>query len=200
MRRLIFQFNFLPAIYLHPTQREIFFPGMPEKIWDCSSVLGKLSTIILRKLEYPEPILKPDHWGWSVALLPNDRLARLASLIGAISFRNQVRSSLARDHVMSWKRKLGADAYQFAMTSAALLPSLEIDAIRSSEISPEAVGYSVIHASVQAMPESMIERVQLKLPQTFERMELDPLKSRRILASVLDISEGKWSSSHAATY
>ncbi len=200
LRRLMFQFNFLPAAYLHPSYRESFFPGMPERIWEVPRILGKLSSLILRKLEYPEPVLKPDHWGWPVALLPQTRLVRLASLIGAISVRDQVRSSLARDHVMSWKRKLGIDAYQFAMTSASLLPSVCADDMGSGEISPEAIGYSVISASIQTMPNPMLERVRLKLPRTFESLEFDPLKARRILTSVLDISEGKWSSSHAATY
>lgn len=200
LRRLMFQFNFLPAGYLHPSYRESFFPGMPEKIWEVPRVLGKLSALILRKLEYPEPIFTPNHWGWPVALLPQSRLVRLASLIGAISFRDQVRSSLARDHVMSWKRKLGIDAYQFAMTSASLLPSVSTDDMCAGEISPEAIGYSVISASIQTMPNAMLERVRLKLPSTFESLEFDPLKARRIVASVLDISEGKWSSSHAATY
>lgn len=200
LRRAILQFNFMPAFYLHPSRREQFFPNMPDKVWLLPRTFNRMSSVILQKLDSPEPFFDLSHWGWPLALLPPDRILQLALHIGAISLRNQVRSSLAREHVLIWKQKLGVDAYHFAMNSASLLPLSGMAEEKIAEMNPDEIGYSVIVSAIETMPEPMLKRTQLKLPVQFRGRDMDSGKARRLITSILDISEGKWSSSLAVTY
>ncbi len=184
----IMRFNCMPASYLHPMRRDEFAPELPSAVWETPSAWAKLSAVILGHANFSDYIFEPNHWGWSIALLSIDRLKLLARYSGAIALLDKVRSSLARDHVLSWKKLLGEDAYQFAMTTAPLLPNTRLHDIEERDSSPEKIGYSVIMAVFKSMPDPMCFRCQLKIPSTTYSSEIDPLKARRLLMAINQLS------------
>ncbi len=200
LRRAILEFNFRPALYLHPSRRVLYFPEIATSVWDNPRTCERLSAIILKDLKWPNPFIEVNYWGWNLALLSQNNLRRLARHISAVSLRHKVRASLAREHVLSWKQKLGLDAYKFAITSASLLPALGIDDAQFGEFSPDEMGYGVICAAISEMPEEMLKRMQLKLPDNCAQIYMDSVKARKIISTILYLSEGKWFSSHAVTY
>jgi hypothetical protein len=136
-------------------------------------------------LEIPNPI-------WPVVLLTPERLQRLALHIAALIFGIRIRASLAREHVVGWKRKLGDDAYRFAMNSASLLPAVQVSLPVVASDSALAVGMGVIQAALIVEPKSLQERAVLKLPIGIEPIDLDPDKAKRLLAFVMQTVEGEW--------
>lgn len=190
----IMRFNCLPASYLHPLRRDDFLPGLPTSVWESPRAWGRISTIILSEGNLTEPFVDPTHWAWSVALLSSEQLCRLARYAGAILVLEKIRSSLAREHVLSWKQLVGCDAYQFAMTSASLLPTIDVGEIEFTNNPPEKIGYSVIAAVFKSMPEAIKQRCQLKIPPNVELLDIDLKKARRIASIILDISRMEWSS------
>ncbi len=134
---------------------------------------------------------------WPMALLPADRLHRLARHTGALILGIRVRSSLSREHVLSWKQKLGEEAYRFAMNSAALLPSGRVPLTSIASESADDVGASAILAAISENPEAFKARIAMKLPNQTAPMAIEADKAARLLITVAQIVEGEWFSSFA---
>ncbi len=192
----LMSFNSNPAAYAHPEQQRRLLPELPQAVWLEPRVAGRLSAQLLARSGLGDATVYETPKGlWPVVLLRSDRLQRLALHIGALVLGIRIRSSLSRDHVLGWKRKLGEEAYSFAMNSAALLPSglVPLDSVATS--SAEEIGGSIILAALENEPIALRDRVALKLPPAFALMKCDAQKARRLVMMVAQIVEGEWCSS-----
>jgi hypothetical protein len=171
---------------------------LPVKVWEIPRAWGRLSRAILHQSQLTTAFLNTRHWGWAIALLSPDRIEQLALHAGAVALRGQVCSSVRREHVLDWKRHLGNDAYRFATTSASLVPAPSLTDFNFTGHSPAQIGYQILESAIECMPEPMYKRVQLKIPSTPDRNSIESTKARRIIISILDITEPTWCSSIAA--
>lgn len=191
----IFRFNFDPAAYLHAEKRPEFWPIIPESVWSIERVRGRLSERILRQSQLVDcPVFAFPFWGWPLVLLPPHRLARLSLHLGGLIHGARIRESLSRIQVMSWKEKLGSEAYEFAMARASLLPVVkEIDTdLLMSE--PEQSGYSLLQKAAADLPEPMRIRFVWKLPKRSGKSDIEPSQARKLVRSVLSTVEPEWHS------
>lgn len=194
--KYFYAFNFNPAIYLHPSRRNDFYSEkISEKIWSEPRVMPYLSDSILEQLNLKNKIyLKYPHPKWSLALLSLNRMARLATHIGAVSVGSKVRGSIGREQVVAWKERLGGDAYQFVVNSGKLLPSFPRIADEKLSISIQTMGYSLIAKSLKDAPEPMALRAMLKLPATLPDLIDESVNADQIVNNVMTILEAEWHS------
>jgi hypothetical protein len=173
-------------------------PELPDAIWRDPRLSNRLSALLLQRSGLGGKVFAdiPNSL-WPVALLPADRLHRLARHTGALILGFRIRSSLSREHVLGWKQKLGEDAYRFAMNSAALLPSGRVPLASIVSDSADDVGASVILAAIAESPEAFRVRIAMKLPDRTAPMAIEADKAARLLITVAQIVEGEWFSSFA---
>lgn len=193
--RILHNFNFNPASYLHPSRRSDFFGAcLPDRVWDESRVMYRLSAQMLQDLDLlTQPCLDFPHPKWSLALLSPKRLARLASHVGAVMLGSQIRGSLARDQVVAWKDKLGADAYQFVINSAQLLPAPHASPAGLLPEQAQVIGYSMIAKSLADAPHAMQRRAMLKIPLVDPAVGVSG-NAAQIVHTVMVILEAEWHS------
>ena len=197
--RVLWEFNFRPAAYLHESHRSHFFPELTEQVWNSSRVVDQVSAMVLEKAGLLElACFELPHKSWSLALLPTVRVNRLARHVGALLFGPKIRQSLARDQALVWKSKLGSDGYLFAMNSGSLLATSYSFPEDLWAEPPEAIGYDLLAMAAQNMPDGMRERFLFKLPISTRAIDIDPGKANRMVHSVFDLLEGEWSLSSAA--
>lgn len=194
----IIGFNFNVAEGLHPERQKLLFPALPSGLWSNPRFSNRLSKMILSKSSIDQTAyLQIPNALWPIALLPSDRLERLALLVGALILGVRIRTSLSRDHVTSWKKKLGDEAYHFAMNSASLLPTAQIPLPAIASDSALDIGVSAIHSTIAAEPDVLKARVILKLPNNINLIPMEPEKARRVLLLVMQLVEREWHSLHA---
>ena len=194
----IVDFNWSPASYVHPDFQRRFVPGLPEAVWHEPRVAGRVSGLLLEICGLRDKIFVDTPYTlWPVALLPADRLQRLARHIGALALGIRIRSSLSREHVLGWKQRLGEEAYRFAMNSAALLPSGRVPLSSIAADSADEIGVNIIFAALAQAPEGLRARVALKLPEAEKPAEMDADTAGRLLIKVAQVVEGEWFSSFA---
>ncbi len=194
----IVQFNCQPSADLHPDNKRRWLPELPDAIWHEPRLANRLAMLLLQRSGLHGKVYTdiPNSL-WPVALLPADRLHRLARHTGALILGIRIRSSLSREHVLSWKKKLGEDAYRFAMNSAALLPSGRVPLTSIASDSADDVGTSAILAAIATSPEAFKARIAMKLPDGIAPMAIEADKAARLLITVTQIVEGEWLSSFA---
>lgn len=192
-------FNWHPAAYLHPVRRQQWLPEIPDAVWRESRVSGRLSGLLLARAGLHEKnfIVTPFTL-WPLALLPADRLHRLALHIGAMLLGVRVRTSLSREHVIAWKRKLGAEAYRFAMHSASMLPAVKLPLHLAANHSADELGMGVIMAALKNAPEALSQRISLKMPADTDAVAMESDKAAQLSMMIARIVEGEWFSSLAA--
>lgn len=193
-------FNYSPASYLHPARRKHFFGGViPDVVWQEPRAQDRLSPLILQDLSLTDkPCFDFPHPKWVLALLPPARLQRFARHVGAIVLGARIRSSLAREEVLMWKDKLGQDAFQFAMHSARLLPSIKILDGEHDKEDVAQIGYGLIAASLTQSCAEMQQRALLKMPPNTTPSGIETRSINQILQAVLLTLEAEWHSSFAA--
>jgi hypothetical protein len=194
--KLLCEFNYLPASYLHPSWRSKFFGGkLPDVVWSTPRVWPSLSELLLREMklfhetEFTLPL--PQH---SYILLPPSRIARLAQHIGAILLGSKIRSSLARDEVLRWRERLGHEAFEFAMNRARLLPSAHLPQENKSLVNVESIGFSVLKQCCSDLPTGIVQRLLLKIPADSVPADVDPKQAKQLMQSVMLTLEGEWRS------
>lgn len=192
----LLRFNFCPASYLHYQRRADLIPEIPDIIWEIERLHARLSDRILRVSKALErPAFSFPHWGWSVALLPPARIARLSLHLGALVHGVSIRASLSRANVLKWKEKLGSEAYDFSMTRASLLPLMKDMGPDLLSLEPDQCGLCLLSSASLHMPEPMRLRFSWKLPKASSESSVDPLQARKLVRSVLSIVEPEWHSS-----
>ena len=194
--RLLCEFNFLPAVYLHPTRRPDFFDNtLPDKVWTCSRVWPRLSALMLEQLGLQEEIqFSLPSQQHSFVLLPPIRLVRLAQHIGAILLGSQIRSSLARDEVLRWRERLGQEAFDFAMNRARLLPSAHLAHDSKGATDVASIGFGVLVRCLSDLPKGISQRTLLKMPTGSVAADIDPKHAKQLVQSVMLTLEGEWRS------
>lgn len=195
---LLIRFNFNPAADLHASRREEFFPEIPDAVWRVDRVLPKISYLLLQNIGlFESPFFDIPNPHWPLVLLPNDRLERVAKHVGALVVGIRVRSSLAREHVLSWKSKLGEEAYQFALNSAPLVQIGKLPLTELTNNSPIEIGYRLMLSSMRDAPEALVKRACLKIPRGTHAADVEAIKATRLVNNVLGIVEAEWYSSFA---
>ncbi len=193
---LIYAFNFRAAAYLHPGRRAHLLPELPARLWQLPRLQERLSLQVLERAGIVSPpCFDVPHPGWALALLPTERLARLATHIGALAVGASVRTSLSREQVLGWKQKLGSDAYRFAMTSASLLTHGKLPELQGQD--PVTLGYALMAGEASRMLPGMRERFLLKLPQGLPQPALAEDIAQRLVQTATHVIEGEWCSSIA---
>lgn len=193
---LMLDFNFNLAGNLHPTRRSDFFENkLPSKVWEQPRVHARLSRLMQRSLGLEDQTFFDTSYAfWSLISLPSKRLLRLAQHAGAIAVGTKIRSSLARSQVLEWKSQLGDDAFQFAMKSSQLLPTIKIPAITPGIEAAEMMGYGLIFSCVEDAAEPIRERVRLKIPKGAEKLVTQKRHAAHIIHSVITTLESEWHS------
>ncbi len=194
--RAVWRFNFLPAVDLHPSRRAALLPELPDQVWHSQRAQPRLSVLVLKRSGlrdtscFDVPLRQ-----WPLALLSVQRLERVARHVGALVLGVRVRASLARDHVLGWKARLGDDAYRFAMTSASLVPQAKLPLSGLVNEGPAEVGYQLIRAALSDTPGPMCQRVCLKTPIGTDAFAVETVQAGRLVDQVLRIVEAEWVSS-----
>lgn len=109
-------FNLLPSLTLHPSRHAAFgAPSQPVPAACAAAWHRHWSAAILRRLGlWHRPVLDADHPVLALALLPPDRLARLARHVGAACCAPRLRQVIAGPEVRELIAALGADVLDFA--------------------------------------------------------------------------------------
>ncbi len=109
-------FNLLPSLTLHPSRHAAFgAPSRPVPAACAAAWHRHWSGAILRRLDlYDRPVLDADRPELPLALLPPDRLARLARHVGAVRCAPRLRRVVAGGQVRELATALGADVLAFA--------------------------------------------------------------------------------------
>lgn len=194
----VIAFNFNVANGIHPDHKKLLFPELISIFWEKPRFLGRMSKLILNRTGIEQTsYIEMTNTLWPLFTLPADRLQRLIVLVGALILGVRIRSSLSREHVTNWKKKLGEEAYRFAMNSASLLPAAQVPLPAIASDSAHDIGASAIISAVSAEPEALKSRVSLKLASDVNVIPMEPEKARRTLLLVMQIVEAEWCSSHA---
>lgn len=192
----ILNFNFHPATYLHASRRSQFFDGvLPDRVWESPRVAEKISRHILAQLQLQDHCFLdyPDK-RWPLILLPTKRLHRLALHIGAAVLGPYIRLSLAREKVIFWKEKLGAEVYEFVLGTACLLPTQVKITEKIVTYDATSLGYALIIESLDTAPNALRERALLKLPIDQKKISGISNSAELIVYSVMSIVEAEWRS------
>ena len=109
-------FNLLPSLTLHPSRHAAFgAPSRPVPAACAAAWHRHWSSAILRRLDlHDRPVLDADRPELPLALLPPDRLARLARQVGAVRCAPRLRRVVVGDQVRELSTVLGADVLAFA--------------------------------------------------------------------------------------
>jgi hypothetical protein len=194
----VIDFNWNLATYLHPAQRQQWLPEIPDAAWNEARTRGRISNLLLNRIGLSEEVFpgSPNPL-WLIALLPADRLNRVALHIGALFLGIRIRSSLAREHVLRWKKKLGDEAYRFAMNSATLLPVGRIPLNAIATEAADELGASIVMTALANEPPILRRRVALKFSGEIDALDIDPERAAEVSLMIARILETKWFSSLA---
>jgi len=112
----LLEFNLLPSLSLHPSRHAAFgAPSRPVPAACAAAWHRHWSSAILRRLDlHHRPVLDADRPELALALLPPDRLARLARHVGAARCAQRLRRIVAGSQVRELAAALGADVLDFA--------------------------------------------------------------------------------------
>jgi type III secretion protein K len=202
--RLI-EFNLLPSRTLHPSRHEQYaapqeaVPAGLEPAWH-----RHWSRDILRRLGLLDrPVRDAGRPELALALLPPDRLARTARLVGATLCAPRLRRAIAGAEVRQFLAGLGAEALDFARQSAgALHPGIEGNAALGAQQAVDEVdrlGRATLMAAMQGGGPELALRAELKLPADPAGNAPFPAPDALSLAlRVLKITEPSWHSSFPA--
>ena len=190
----IYAFNFCPADYVHPTDREQFGGALvSDEIWRARRARAALSAHILKKMGLDkQPCFDLSHPEWPLVLLDASKLNRLQRHIMAFVFSPMVRHSIMHQEVIAWKTRLGPDAYKFALNGTTLLPRLELPKAALHAARAEELAYGCIEAAMSTAVEPLLLRARLKLPCSRIKPDTDAASAKRLVYALLSILEPEW--------
>ena len=111
LARRLYQFNFCPADYVHPSRRSSFDGGkLNARVWATPRARAALSLHILRSLDLEDkPCFDTSCTEWPLLLLDAAQLDRLGRHLAAVIFNRSIRHSVRHDEVVMWRARLGID-------------------------------------------------------------------------------------------
>jgi hypothetical protein len=195
---LLYAFNHRPADYLHASRRARFAAGAGDRLWEEERARAWLSQWILQQLELSQRTcfdMSCRHW--SLALLDAERLLRLARGTGAAIAGPRVRRCVSREQVLAWKSRLTPALYEFAMTTATLLPPAPAAPPAAEDAPIEEIGFGWIDAALAGAPDALRLRAVLKLPAHVAAVPIDAAAARQFVHSVHSALEPQWCSTFA---
>ncbi len=192
--RIIYEFNYLIAAYVHPTrQGSILGEEIPERIWHDQRTIPILSSLLLKNLALNgSHILQRPTSEWCYVLLPLSRFRRLAVHIGAVMLGSIIRSSIVREDVLKWKKELGEEVFSFVMNRGKLFVPANVSFDLHEVEDIERLGGSLVLSSLEELPASIASRAQLKLHAGSQKFETDVKTAKHLVNSVLFTLEKEW--------
>lgn len=183
-------FNFLPSLTLHPSRYAFF--GAPE--FTISSSMASVwhrhwSYDILCRLDLQDrPVIDVSPPALTLALMPPDRLARLARYVGAVLVAGQLRQAIAGDDVRRLSGELGDDVLAFARESVFPFESSAYIAanVPLSVASLDQWGCAALMRAMADSSPELLRRAELRLPLHDARTDLS-IDSESCLAIALDV-------------
>jgi hypothetical protein len=170
--------------------------SVPEVLWTCARSRRHLNQALKHSLGGGCTELGIERAEWRLALLPVQRLRRLAIHVAATVVAGDLRRALSREEVCAWRDWLGQEAYQFAQTSVGLLPIAvpAPEAARHRSLPADSVGAAWLQCASQDWPSPMRARFQLKLPLCDDTAVCTqaPAAAARLANAVLTIVESQW--------
>ncbi len=200
-------FNLLPSLTLHPSRHAAFgAPSRPVPAACAAAWHRHWSSAILRRLDlHDRPVLDADRPELPLALLPPDRLARLARHVGAARCAPRLRRVVAGDQVRELSAVLGADVLAFAQqaqTGPWSRPAdLDADPVMALAGRVDRIGRAALRAVFQAAGPELGRRADLRLEEDPDDEPPEegwaPLD---LTLAVLEQIEPTWHSSFLATH
>ena len=158
--------------------------------------------VILRKLGLQDsPVRDCSHPELALALLPGDRLARCARLLGATLCAPRLRRVIAGEQVRRLLEGLGHNALDFARQSNTVLPAgvKAGDALDAQGV--DSLGRAVMLQALRGAGPELALRAELRLAAgPAETSPCSPAQALDLALGVLKISEPTWHSSFLATH
>ena len=202
----LLEFNLLPSLTLHPSRHAAFgAPARPVPAACAAAWHRHWSGAILRRLNLRDrPVVDANRPELALALLPPDRLARIARHVGAARCAPRLRRAIAGEDVRALATALGADALDFARraeTGPWSRPA-DVDAgpVASLADRVDRIGRAALRAVFLAAGPELGLRAELRLEDEPDAAAPDDLQAPLDLAlAVLERIEPTWHSSFHAT-
>jgi len=201
----LLEFNLLPSRTLHPSRHAHYgapAQGVPD---DCAPAWHRhWSRQILQRLGLLDrPVQDAGRPELALALLPPDKLVRVARYAGAALCGPRLRRAIAGSEVRQLVSALGADVLDFARHSAAALhPGVAgLEAIEPQAVAGavDRLGHATLMAALHGGGPELALRAELKLPDAPAGDA--PCEAPAALALALDVlklTEPTWHSSFPA--
>lgn len=197
------EFNLLPSRTLHASRyAEYGAPAEPVPAALAPAWHRHWSQAILRKLGLQDRLVqdvsRPE---LALALLPGDRLARCARLLGAALCAPRLRHVIEGEQVRGLIAGLGADALDFARQSVAEPHGIEAGKALDAQ-AVDRLGRAVVREALRGGGPELALRAELRLAAGDPAGD-SPCSSAQALdlaLGVLKISEPTWHSSFLATH
>jgi hypothetical protein len=203
---LIYEFNFLPGRYIHPSWLEgLIEDDLFNRLKKSRRAGQRLSPLILLKFgldrtcffNFEDPVRR-------LALLNGETLLKLIYLAGVSVHAGEISQVIERDSVLSLKKSLGEEAYLFALKRAPFLvgrmdfppyPRKTTDYEGFRDLVYEC-GMKALEACLGGEEASLRKRLALKLPRAlvkdfgkqpfFDHKEAAALMLEKILLNEVD--------------
>jgi hypothetical protein len=196
LARKLFEFNFCPSNYIHPSRRKHFDSGrLHHAVWETTRARPALSRHILKCLAIEKhACFDLSYTQWPLLLMEPNQLNRLQRHLVAVIYNATIRHSMLHDEVVIWRNRLGTDAYKFALSGFDFLP-------RAMRMHPgfelsqlETVSYGLIQAAMEPAIEPARLRGILKLPDVSDSFKIDPDYAQKLVTTLMSILEPEWRS------
>lgn len=199
-------FNLLPSLTLHPSRHAAFgAPSRPVPAACAAAWHRHWSGAILRRLGLRDrPVVDAERPELALALLPPERLARVARHVGAARCAPRLRRAIAGDEVRELASTLGSDVLDFARRAGTGPWSRPADADAGPAAAlagrVDRIGRAALRAIFQAAGPELGLRAELRLEDEPAGDATDDLQAPLDLAlAVLERIEPTWHSSFHAT-
>ncbi len=195
--RALIEFNLMPALYIDPSWRSVFFPeASVESFWYSERATKHISKEILSQLQlsqdfyfdFSNPLL-------SFALLEAKKIQRLVRYVTAVVFRKEIKNALSQSEVLYWKNLIGYDAVEFSLKSASLFKTGRIEGFSRGEIDIKNFASTLVSSVFINEPDSLLKRFCLKVPRHTSSIKFDKNDAISILFPIYLTLEGAWHSS-----
>ena len=197
------EFNLLPSRTLHSSRHaEYGAPAEPVPAALAPAWHRHWSQAILRRLGLQDrPVRDLSRPELALALLPGDRLARCARLLGATLCAPRLRRVIDGAEVRRLLDDLGADTLDFARQSDAVLPAgIKADEALDAQ-GLDRLGRAVMIEALRGGGPELALRAELRLESgPAEKSPCSSAQALDLALGVLKISEPTWHSSFLATH
>jgi type III secretion protein K len=198
-------FNLLPSLTLHPSRHAAFGAPAQSVPAACARAWHRhWSADILRRLDLHErPVADAQRPELALALLPPDRLARVARHLGAALCAPRLRRAIDGGEVRQLLSTLGADVLDFARRADAGSPARAGAAQAAGAPLAESVdrlGRAALRAAFQGAGPELALRAELKLQDEPAGAPDDFPDALGLALDVLERIEPTWHSSFPAMH